>query len=89
MEELLKCPSCNGTNLHKSGLYRKTVQRYECKDCEKVFTPGLAPKGKLEPYISKIKLMRQHNYSLAHIQKYLLDKYQIEASREGIRLASK
>lgn len=88
MEELLKCPNCESTDLHKSGLYRKKVQRYECKKCEKVFTPGLAPKGKLEPYVTIIKSMRSHNYSLAHIQKHLLDQYQVEASREGIRLAS-
>lgn len=88
MEELLKCPSCECTNLHKSGLYKKKIQRYECCNCGKVFTPGLAQKGKLEPYVNTIRNMRNHNFSLSQIQKHLKEQYKVDASREGIRLAS-
>ncbi|MDR5655798.1 IS1 family transposase [Halodesulfurarchaeum sp. HSR-GB] len=36
--ETVRCPNCNGVDLIKKGRSRKGAQRYQCQDCERVFT---------------------------------------------------
>jgi len=65
-KQKITCPICNSNNIIKKGVRKnkhKTIQRYQCKQCSKIFT---VQDIKHKTYPLKIILKAISNYNLGH-----------------------
>jgi transposase-like protein len=59
----MKCPRCEATTKqHKAGLNPSKSQRYECGECQKIYTPQPAPHGyPLETHLLALRMYVEGN----------------------------